>query len=213
MCANAAPASREEIIKTIYPEVLKPLDDLLKSSNITKEDSRISYLNGNFQINERSFNYSYKLFIRMLVNTFADCNDMNDLAKTCQAVTLQGFEKWINASKDKSISSKAWESASYNVVYTDVNPEISTINFGIWADRAYELQRKMNDDEKLKPLHSKLSKIQGEVYKLNAEIEKEQKKFFKNEDQIKALKIQKNQKEYEAQGVANQIRIEKQKAP
>lgn len=209
----AAQVKLDEAKKIIYPEVLTPLIELLNSNKITFYKSGINYSGSTFDLNGRAFNYGYDMFTRALLNTFADCNDMGDMARLCQQSVFNDFNRWVNASKDKSISSKAWQSASYYVIYSDISPEISTINFGLWADRAYQIQKKMNDEEKLEPLYDKYSRIKRDVQILNDEITKEQKKYFKKDELIKKLKSEKNQLEYEMQEIGNQIRIEKQKAP
>lgn len=211
--SHAAPVNKAEVEKIIYPEILTPLNNLLNSNKITVYKGGINYAGETFDLNGCAFNYGYHMFFRGLLNTFADCNDMQDMARLCQQSVFQDLKRWVNTSKDENISDKAWQLASYYVVYSDISVEISTINFGLWADRAYQIQKKMNDDEKLEPLYDKYSRIKRDVQILNDEITKEQKKYFKKDELIKKLKSQKNQLEYEMQEIGNKIRIEKQKAP
>ncbi|TEU30077.1 hypothetical protein [Alkanindiges illinoisensis] len=148
-------------------------------------------------LNGRPLRVDSKGFSRILFNTLDYCNQegvySNSLAVAddCKQNIVLGFNDWIDASKDQSISIAVWNMGARES-YTSSLPSQSRVFFNHWVGVMRVAKLKEQTYQSAKPEIDRKSNINNQIYNIGQQIEAENKKvLFKDKNKISQLELKK----------------------
>lgn len=209
VCSSSFAEPADGLSKYIYQDIAAQVVDLLSKQKINNADTAMS-------INGRHFNIGLGLFVEITTRSFAKCNDFGryatgdleqqaGMSRACQQQIFSDISEWLAVSRDSSISSQAWQGASYES-YSSTNPYLASINFGHWAGKARLIQSRLNEEAKVQPLYDMRSGLMSKMERLRIEIEKQETRFFTDRNKVEQMKAERDQLRKDLLEVDRQIR-------
>lgn len=148
-------------------------------------------------LNGRPLRVDAKGFSRILFNTLDYCNQegaySNNLAvaDNCKNNVVLGFNDWIEASKDQSISLAVWNMGARES-YTSSLPSQSRVFFNHWVGVIRVAKLKEQAYKSAKSDIDRKSNINNQIYNIDQQVEAENKKvLFKDKNKISQLELKK----------------------